>query len=82
MATLQDFRNERLRKLEELKALGVNSYPAVASRSHNAADVGQQFEQLENQNVTVVGRIISIRKFGQIAFMVIRDNSGKVQLGL
>lgn len=82
MATLQDFRNERLRKLEELRELGINPYPAVASRTHNAADVGSQFEQLENQSVTVVGRVISIRKFGQIAFVVIRDNSGQVQLFL
>jgi lysyl-tRNA synthetase, class II len=82
MATLQDFRNERLRKIEELKTLGVNPYPATANRTHNTADITPQFETLEGQTVAVVGRIMSIRKFGQIAFIVIRDGSGQVQLFL
>lgn len=80
MATLKDFRDERLRKLAELKELGINPYPAKANRTYAAADIAQKFEELENQPVTVAGRIKSIRKFGKIAFMVIRDESGEVQL--
>lgn len=80
MATLKDYRDERLRKLAELKTLGVNPYPAKASRTHQVADVVSKFDELENQQVTVVGRIKSIRKFGKIAFVVIRDESGEVQL--
>lgn len=80
MATLKDFRDERLRKLAELKELGINPYPAVARRTHNVADVTEKFEEIEGQQVTVVGRIKSIRKFGKIAFVVIRDQSGEVQL--
>ena len=80
MATLKDFRDERLRKLDELRALGVNPYPAKTSRTHNNAAIVGDFAKLENQQVTVVGRIKSIRKFGKIAFVVIRDESGSVQL--
>ena len=80
MATLKDFRDERLRKLEELRALGVNPYPAKASRTHHTAAITETFSELENKEVTVVGRIKSIRKFGKIAFVVIRDESGQVQL--
>ena len=82
MATLKELRDERLRKLSELRALGINPYPAKAERSHTLADVVEQFEQLENQTVTVVGRVMGTRKFGKLAFLVLRDMSGQVQLFL
>lgn len=80
MATLKDFRDERLRKLAELKELGINPYPAEAHRTHSIIDVTNTFDELEGRQVTVAGRIKSIRKFGKIAFVVIRDQSGEVQL--
>ena len=80
MATLKDYRDERLRKLAELRALGINPYPAKASRTHCLSEIAEKFDELENQPVTVTGRIKSIRKFGKIAFIVIRDESGEVQL--
>lgn len=82
MATLQDYRNERLHKLDELKALGVNPYPAESHRTHGAGDVVAKFSELEGQTATVAGRIVGIRKFGKLAFIVLKDFSGQVQLFL
>lgn len=82
MATLQDYRDERLRKLAELKELGVNPYPAESHRTHNAGEVIAGFEQLEGQVATVAGRVMGIRKFGKLAFIVLKDFSGQVQLFL
>ncbi len=82
MATLKELRSERLRKLDELKKLGVNPYPAKANRSHVLSDITGKFSELEGKTVNVVGRIVNIRKFGQIAFIVIRDQSGQLQLFL
>ncbi len=82
MATLKDLRDERLRKLEEIKKLGVNPYPAESRRTHTLREVRDQFETLEGKDVAVVGRIQNIRKFGKIAFVVIRDQSGQLQLFL
>ena len=82
MATLQDYRNERLKKLEELKAQGYDPYPAKANRTHNTQDVVSKFDELEGQTVTVSGRVIGLRKFGKLAFIVLRDFSGQVQLFL
>lgn len=82
MSTLKDFRDERLRKLAELKALGFNPYPADAHRTHNTKDIKDSFESLENQVVTVAGRITGIRKFGKLAFIVVRDFTGDIQLFL
>lgn len=82
MSTLKDFRDERLRKLADLKELGFNPYPAEAHRTHDTAQVKAAFEELENQVVTVAGRISGIRKFGKLAFIVVRDFTGEIQLFL
>lgn len=80
MATLKDFRDERLRKLEELKKLGVNPYPSNSGRTKNIYEITENFDSLQNTEQKVVGRISSIRKFGKLAFIVIRDFSGSMQL--
>lgn len=82
MATLKDFRDERLRKLKVLKDMGINPYPAKSHRTHNASDITSQFETLEGKTVTITGRIVGIRKFGKLAFIVVRDYSGQIQLFL
>lgn len=82
MAILKELRDERLRKLDELKKLGVNAYPASAERTHTLLAITEQFSDLESKPVTVVGRITNIRKFGKIAFVVLRDASGTLQLFL
>ena len=55
MATLQDYRDERLRKLKQLQELGVNPYPADSHRTHTAAAIVTDFDVLEGQTVTVSG---------------------------
>lgn len=82
MATLKELRDERLRKLDELKKLGFHPYPARAQRTHTLAEIGSRFDELQGNEVSVVGRVQNIRKFGKIAFVVIKDVSGSVQLFL
>ena len=82
MATLQDYRNERLRKLEELHKLGIDSYPARSERTHTCNQIVNDFENLEGKEVSVVGHVMNLRKFGKLAFIVLRDSSGQVQLFL
>ncbi len=82
MATLKDYRDERLRKLGELKNLGINPYPATVERTNQLADITAQFDALQGHDVSVVGRIMNIRKFGKLAFILIRDVSGSLQLFL
>jgi len=82
MATLKDFRDERIRKLKVLKDMGINPYPAESHRTHNTADIKARFDELEGQTATVDGRIMGIRKFGKLAFIVVRDFSGQIQLFL
>ncbi|TAL14885.1 lysine--tRNA ligase [Patescibacteria group bacterium] len=80
MATLKDFRDERLRKLEELKQLEINPYPADSHRTYNAGDISSKFDELQGQTATVAGRITGIRKFGKLAFIAVKDFTGSIQL--
>jgi len=82
MATLKDFRDERLRKLQTLRDLGINPYPADSHRTNNTSDILTNFESLEGSIATVAGRIVGLRKFGKLAFIVIKDYSGQIQLFL
>lgn len=82
MATLKDYREERLRKLAELKDLGVNPYPATAHRTHCASEALEQYDTLLGQDITLAGRISSIRSFGKLAFIKLRDETGEIQLYL
>lgn len=82
MATLKELRDERLRKLEELRQLGINPYPASSNRTDMVGQVAADFAAYDGKEITVAGRIISIRKFGKIAFVVIKDASGELQLFL
>lgn len=82
MANLQELRDERLRKLKELRELGVNPYPATSKRTHTNHQVVEDFAKLEGKEATVVGRIVRIRNIGKLAFIVIKDASGELQLFL
>ena len=82
MATLQDYRDERLRKLAALRELGIDPYPAHTERTHDCATVVTQYDELAGQEVAVAGRVVSIRSFGKLAFVKLQDASGEVQLYL
>jgi len=82
MATLKELRDERLRKLQAIKDLGIDPYPSVSHRSHKLKELVDSFASLEGQDVDVVGRVVNIRKFGSIAFLVIKDQDSKIQIFL
>ena len=80
MVTLADYRDERLRKLEEIKARGIDPYPAKSFRDTKIAEVLTNFDELQGKTVTIAGRITAIRSFGKIAFVKLRDYTGEMQI--
>lgn len=82
MATLKELRDERLRKLGELRKAGIDPYPASSERTHNSRQIVDDFEKFEGQSATLNGRITNTRKFGKIAFVTLKDASGEIQLFL
>lgn len=82
MASMKEYREERIRKLEKLRSLGYDPYPVKANRTVMTNEILADFDSFNDKTETVFGRIKSIRKFGKIAFIVVRDFSGAMQLFL
>ena len=68
-------------KLEELMASGSNPYEItrfdVTSRS---ADIVSNFEKLENQTVSIAGRMTGRRVMGKASFAHLLDGQGTIQI--
>ncbi|OGF57336.1 MAG: lysine--tRNA ligase [Candidatus Fraserbacteria bacterium RBG_16_55_9] len=78
-------REERLRKLEELRARGINPYPTQYSSTHVLGQLHQEFKALPSgeetpAHVQVAGRITARRVMGGASFYDLRDQSGRIQL--
>lgn len=75
-------REERLRKLELLKAAGLNPYPASTHRSHQIAVLLESFDDIlkKGDEVKILGRLRSIRSHGNLSFADLEDASGRMQL--
>ena len=77
---LEDYRNERLRKLEELKGRGIDPYPAKSNRNTKISEVVNHFDEKKGQEVCIAGRIVAIRSFGKLIFLKVRDYTSEVQI--
>lgn len=78
--TLDDYRDERLRKLNLIKERGIDPYPAKSFRDTKIAEILTNFDQKQGETVCIAGRIAAIRSFGKIAFLKLRDDSGELQI--
>ncbi len=79
---LAEIRQTRIDKATALRAKGLNPYPAKSRRTHYAATVLNQFTELDGKEVTVAGRLMSLRDQGAIAFAHVQDQSGRIQFFL
>jgi lysyl-tRNA synthetase class 2 len=71
-------------KLEELRQLGVEPYPAALFPvSHYSADILQQYTEEKKEEfskVTLAGRVMSVNDKGKVLFIKIQDSKGIIQL--
>ena len=68
---------ERLRKLKELIARGINPYPNKYDKKQNCLECSKS---KIGSKVKTAGRLITKRDLGKIIFCVLKDESGKIQL--
>lgn len=68
-------------KLNALRELGVNPYPAqLFPVNHSSKQIKEQFE--EGKKVIVAGRLMSVRDQGKACFAELQDSEGRIQLYL
>lgn len=70
----------RREKLDRLRALGVSPFGARFQRSHESREIVERFDELENTEVTLAGRLMSVRAHGKASFADLQDLSGKIQI--
>ncbi len=77
-----ELRNVKLQKLEKIRQLGIDPYPAKYDRTHFSAEVIDDFDHLEKDGaqIAVAGRVIALRSMGKALFGHIRDSRGKIQI--
>jgi len=82
---LNELQQQRLAKLERLRAAGIDPYPPRTRRTHAIGLVLASFDQLmeRGERVTVAGRIVGARRIlGKLAFAHVEDESGRIQIWL
>lgn len=74
----------RREKLKELRALGIDPYPApLYEITHTAQQIKDGFNEETKddfQKVSIAGRIMSVRDMGKANFGVLQDATGRIQV--
>ncbi|MGN1083104.1 MAG: lysine--tRNA ligase [Candidatus Avispirillum sp.] len=77
---LTDVLRVRREKLSELQAAGKDPFQITKyDRTHSSEDVKNNFDALENKEVSVAGRIMSKRVMGKASFCHVQDLGGTLQ---
>ncbi|NOY99221.1 MAG: lysine--tRNA ligase [Chloroflexi bacterium] len=86
MAEYSSLEKIRLKKIEELRAEGIDPYPTRAERTHTSVEAIAAFEAAEADGkevpATLTGRLRAVRPMGKITFAHIEDGDGRIQLFL
>ena len=79
MANLSEQEIIRREKLEKIRELGINPYPAdLYPVTHLSEQIKSNF--IENEKVVIAGRLMSRRIQGKASFAELLDSKGKVQV--
>ena len=79
MAQLSEQEQVRREKLQALRRLGINPYPAALYPvDSNTKTIKENFE--EGKTVTIAGRLMSRRIQGKASFAELQDSQGRIQV--
>lgn len=73
----------RREELDQLKKLGINPFPYDFNRNAFSKEIVDSFhDDSTKRNVSVAGRIMSLRRMGKASFCHIQDSQGRIQVYL
>lgn len=71
----------RINKLKELQASGNDPFEITkAVQTHTAAQINEHFDELEDKDVSICGRIMTWRDMGKANFIDVHDRTGRMQV--
>lgn len=79
------FIEQRTKKLDDLKKLGIKLYPSRFNKKHSAMEIIESNKKLKKnqrtaKKVSVAGRIMTMRIMGKAGFIHIQDSTGQIQI--
>ncbi len=77
---LDEILKEREKKIEQLRLIGIDLYPAKSKKDLANREVVDNFEKYSGKIMTLAGRIMAWREHGKLIFGQIQDQSGRIQL--
>lgn len=77
---LDELMRIRREKLDDLINQGINPYGERFERTHLTQAIVDDFDELEESETVIAGRIMSLRTHGKASFADIADISGRIQL--
>ncbi len=87
MGREEEIINERIRKLNELKKMGINPYAHKFDKKDSSIEIKTKYDKLApdertKDSVKIAGRVMTVRDMGNLAFSTIQDGQGKLQIVL
>lgn len=74
-------RSVRIGKLEALRARGIDPFSIERfPRSHTASDIVDRADEMMGADVSVAGRLTSLRAMGKASFADVTDETGRLQV--
>jgi lysyl-tRNA synthetase class 2 len=71
----------RRQSLQELRAMGINPYPAAEFPTNAfSTDIKENFKDDEEREVVIAGRMMSRRVMGKASFAELQDSKGRIQV--
>lgn len=92
MASLEEVKDVRLEKLKKLEALGIEAYPISVRKDFDLSELREQFDVVEKETlaeqaegkpgreISIVGRIMSMRGQGALVFADLFDGTATLQI--
>ncbi|MFN3467919.1 MAG: OB-fold nucleic acid binding domain-containing protein, partial [Candidatus Brocadiales bacterium] len=77
---MEKFEQDRLEKLERLRAMGIDPYGKRYNGQKSLLSIAENYNSEEGKRVRAAGRISSLRPHGKASFLDIRDWTGRIQL--
>ena len=75
-----EFSKIRLEKLKDMQAQGKNPFLYEKfDYTHHSTEILDKFEELEEKEVSISGRIMLVRGHGKATFITIQDSEGRIQ---
>jgi len=78
--SLEQIIDFRIKKLKEIIECNIDPYPSIYNKTHSIENVLDGKKELLNKDISISGRVVSIRKMGKVTFINLHEDGFKIQL--